>query len=108
MLKKIENGICIVELNGKIDSYNSADFEVLLNSAIEDNSNKIIIDCKELTYISSSGLRIMLQGLKKLTSINGKFAISGLNENITEVFKIAGFANIFKIYDNLNSAIESM
>lgn len=108
MTKRIENNISIVELTGKIDTYNSPEFEALVNAAVEDGTNKIIIDCKELSYISSSGLRIMLQGLKKITSANGKFAVCGLNENISEVFKIAGFANIFKIFDDVKAAEAEM
>ena len=44
--------------------------------------------------------------LKKITALNGKFVLCGLQENIAEIFEISGFTSIFQIFENQEKALE--
>jgi anti-anti-sigma factor len=57
----------------------------------------LILDFKELDYISSAGLRVVFVAQKKVNSLGTKLEITGSNENIKEVFNITGFASIINI-----------
>jgi anti-sigma B factor antagonist len=56
----------------------------------------VIIDCTELEYISSAGLRIFLGILQNVEEKGGHVYIKGINENVRTIFTITGFSNIFK------------
>jgi len=58
-----------------------------------------------MDYVSSSGLRILLMALKRITMVKGKFVLCNLQENIREIFEISGFTTIFEIYPNEEDAL---
>ena len=94
-----ETGQCvIIGIKGRLDTTNYSMLEKKLIELIDSNHNKILIDCSNMDYISSSGLRILLMALKKITLMKGKFVLCSLQENIREIFEISGFTSIFEIY----------
>lgn len=92
-------GKLIVALCGDLDNAASTQAERGLAPAFDCTDCDIIIDCTELSYISSSGLRILLN-IFKHTRSNGKKAIlKGLKEDVKEVFKLCGFLQLFVVED---------
>ena len=66
--------------------------------AMLDNADKtIILDCTNLDYISSSGLRLFLTIRKESSAKGGKVIIENINEEIRKVFMMTGFFNLFEI-----------
>jgi anti-sigma B factor antagonist len=100
------NDICIIQISGKLDSNTSPEFETKLMSFINSGESKILLDCKDLDYISSAGLRVLLLAAKVLKNSGGKIVLSSLKEHIHEVFNIAGFTSIFPIYPTSEEAIK--
>ncbi|MCD4744806.1 MAG: STAS domain-containing protein [Bacteroidales bacterium] len=101
------NDVVIIHLNGRLDTANFGILEKNLLDLIDANENNILINCKKLDYVSSSGLRILLMVLKKITAIQGKFILCELKENIMEIFKISGFTSIFEIYNKQEEALNN-
>lgn len=100
------NDIKVITINGRIDSQTDS-FSDSMDKAIEGETN-ILIDCINMDYINSAGLRVFLTTLKKVTSIKGKFNICNLNDSIREIFNIAGFSSIFQIFDSRKDALDKM
>jgi len=98
------NGYLILEVNGRLDTTNYGEFEKSLVGFIDGGETSIIINLAGLTYVSSSGLRVLLMGLKKITGLGGKFHLCCLPPNIHEIFEIAGFCSIFTIFPSLEEA----
>ena len=96
--------INIVALSGRLDTTNYGDLEKRLFELIDNNEIEIIVDCSNLEYVSSSGLRIFLMGLKKINSAKGRFVLCGLQDNIKEIFEISGFSTVFEIFDSIDEA----
>lgn len=96
----------IVSINGRLDTTNYSILEKKLMDMIEVHEDKILIDCSNMDYVSSSGLRILLMALKKITLAKGKFVLCSLQDNIREIFEISGFTNIFEIYGNREEALK--
>ena len=96
--------ICIVNISGRLDTTNFRQLEDVLGEQISNDEKNIIVDCSEMEYVSSSGLRIFLMMLKKIDAKQGKFIISNLQAHIFEIFEIAGFTSIFKITKNIDEA----
>ncbi|OFX66881.1 MAG: hypothetical protein A2X12_04830 [Bacteroidetes bacterium GWE2_29_8] len=102
------DSVVILSVSGRIDVNISTQLEKEVVSNIESNNINIIVDCTNLDYISSSGLRVLLLGLKKTTALKGNFILCNLNKNIAEIFDISGFTSIFKICENVEQAINSL
>ena len=104
---KDENGILNVDLQGRLDATTAGETEKKFKSEIEasPNSEKMIINLSKLEYISSAGLRVLLVITKLLKNNNGKLCLCGLDENVSEIFKISGFDAIFNIAENTSDAL---
>lgn len=94
---KIEekDGKYFVTLEGDFDTVASVKAEEKLSPLYESNGKDIIMDCKKLSYIASSGLRIMLAIMKGARAGGSKVIMRDVNDTIKNVFKLAGFYNLF-------------
>ena len=99
------NNLTVLSIDGRIDTNNYSDFEEEVNRLFNEGVNDIIINCRGLNYISSSGLRVFLVAQKKAISVNGKLHLCNLQPTIKEIFTISGFTSIFKIFDSLEQAM---
>ena len=95
----------IVSITGRLDTTNYNLLEKKLTDLIDKREDKILIECSKMDYVSSSGLRILLMALKKITMVKGKFVLCNLQDNIREIFEISGFTNIFEIYPSQEEAL---
>ena len=90
-----QEGRLVAALEGDLDNTASMKAEKSLAPVFECTESDIVIDCTELNYISSSGLRILLN-IYKHTRTNGHNAIlRGLKDDVKEVFQISGFLQLF-------------
>ncbi len=96
----------VINLTGRLDSSNYRELEEKIFGFIESGEEQIVVDCSGLIYISSSGLRVLLMSLKKITSVKGKFYLCCLQDNIREIFDIAGFSSIFSLFETVEQAIK--
>jgi len=96
----------IVGIKGRLDTTNYGILEKKLMDMIEGQQHRIIVECSAMDYVSSSGLRILLMALKKITLAKGKFVLCGLQDNIREIFEISGFTNIFEIHPTRDEALK--
>jgi len=95
----------IVGLRGRLDANSSQVVEKQLQALMDQGEDRLVLDLSELTYISSLGLRVFIAVAKNIQKVNGKLALSGLNDHIYEIFKIARFTNIFSIYRSCDEAV---
>ena len=94
---KIEetDGKYVVTLEGEMDTAAALEAEEVLKPIYNSNGKDVIIDCTNLEYISSSGLRILLSILKGAKANGCKVVMRGVNDDIKNVFKLTGFISIF-------------
>ncbi len=103
--EKITN-FSMIHISGRIDSTNYAEFEKLIDLLFNSGESNIILNCKGLKYISSSGLRVFLIAQKKATAMNGKLRLCELQPSVSEIFIISGFSTIFDIFDTVEEALQ--
>jgi len=88
-----DNKHLVLFISGKLDTASAATFECELNRLI-DGTIDVILDLKELCYISSSGLHVLLQ-IQKLMNINKrKLVIKNMKEAVRDVFQMTGFIEL--------------
>lgn len=80
-------------INGRIDSNSSSILQKDLLDALE-NFTQIVLDFKDVAYISSAGLRVLLIGQKTATSKNSKMELSNVSQLVMQVLETVGFAKI--------------
>jgi len=91
-----DGGRMTVALIGELDNTASRKAETDLTPVVEQDNNDVVIDCKDLGYISSSGLRLLLNIYKHQRSIGKRSILTHMNDYIREVFLIGGFLNLFE------------
>ena len=87
------SGILTVALEGRLDTTTAPDLEKFFGDNY-DGAGSIVIDCKNLLYISSAGLRVLLSAQKKT---KGAMKLTNVCELVMEVFEMTGFADILVI-----------
>jgi anti-anti-sigma factor len=100
------NDFSIIAIDGRIDTLNSAVLESEMDQLHSSGETKIIIDCSDIKYISSSGLRVFLNAQKKAITTKGKLSLCNMQLPIREIFDISGFSSIFTIFNTLDEALD--
>lgn len=80
---------------GRLDTTTAPEFEKTLDALLNGVTN-LILDMEKITYVSSAGLRAILK-LQKLMQKRGKMTLTGVNDDVREIFEITGFADILQI-----------
>ena len=87
----------IVTMIGSLDTAAAIETEQTLKPiTAEESAKDIVFECEQLEYIASSGLRILLDVLKKTKAKGKKVTLRNVNDDIQNVFKITGFINLFE------------
>jgi anti-anti-sigma factor len=90
------NGTYVATLQGEMDTAAALEVEETLKPLFATGGKDVIIDCKELEYIASSGLRILLSILKGAKAASSRVVLRDVNDDIKNVFQLTGFINIFE------------
>ena len=85
---------------GRLDTPASLQVAKDIQPLLDNADKEIVLDCSDLEYISSSGLRILLSIRKESARKGGKVIIKHIREEIRQVFLMTGFYNLFEIQDS--------
>jgi anti-sigma B factor antagonist len=106
IVEKRENDICILTPVGRLDVNNAESFREHLLRVIADGTKNIILDCQSLDYMSSGGLRVILEGAKRIWQVEGKMVLCSLKDYIKEVFEVTQFDAFLPIADSVERALK--
>lgn len=93
--KTIENGAATFLLGGRLDTATAPELESELKSSLGGVS-KLTFDMKDLEYVSSAGLRVLLSA-QKIMNAQGEMKVCHVSETIMEIFEVTGFSDILDI-----------
>lgn len=91
-----QNDRLVVTLNGELDNTASRDAKKVLDPLTEQEGHDVVIDCADLSYISSSGLRLLLNIYKHQHAIGRRSILTHINDHVRDVFDVGGF---FMLYE---------
>lgn len=98
----------LVSVKGRIDSYTSPDLLAHLNTITKQNRYKIVLDLSDVSFVSSAGLRVFIDIQKKCKKSNeGEVMLVNVPTRVLETLELAGFSQLFKFFNDVNSAIQS-
>ena len=91
-----EAAATVAALIGRLDTLAAQEIAPQMDE-LKNVDGTLILDCSELSYISSSGLRIFLTLRKAAAQKGGKVIVRGISNEIRSVFMMTGFLNLFEI-----------
>jgi anti-sigma B factor antagonist len=98
----------LVKATGRVDSDTSPQLAEAFNTIIEDESFNIVFDMSDVDFISSAGLRVMIDVQKTCKQRNrGELVLAAVPERIYEALDLAGFVPLFKFFDDVVEAVGS-
>lgn len=103
-----EKNSVTVDLIGRATTQEVNLFQSRMDELAESPQKIVLINCKDLEFISSSGLRVILRFAKKISSGRKKLGIYSLNPSLFKIFEISGFNKIINIYENREEAYTSL
>jgi anti-anti-sigma factor len=97
----------VVELAGSLDAASTPTVEERLNKMINSGATKIVIDFKGVDYISSCGLRTLIEAQKRIREKGGDLKLANLNAYAKSVFSTVNFDTLFVMFEYLDDAVRS-
>ena len=98
----------VVDLNGEIDVYTSPKVKDAIGDLIDKGHYNLVINLEKVRYIDSTGLGVLIGGLKRVREHGGTVNLVCTNPQIKKIFDITGLVKIFGIYDDEDAATKAL
>jgi anti-sigma B factor antagonist len=96
--KQLNDTTCLLKINGEVDVYTSPQLKQEIVHLAEAGVKHLIINLSQVEYLDSTGLGVLIGGLKRLRESEGKLTLVGPGMRILRIFEITGLDKIFDIY----------
>src|SRR5574337_999325 len=90
--------VSVVKVKGQVDSNTAPDLETALKRLVEGDKNHIVLDLKEVDFLSSLGLRAIVTALKSVRRVNGDLRLASPSASVEKVLRTVGMMQMFNIY----------
>jgi len=102
-----DGSVTIVSIAGSLDALTAPQLDELLDREIQEGHVKLVTDFSKLEYISSAGLRVLLNAVKETRRRNGDVRLASVQADVTKVMEMSGFTSILKHYPDRAAAVAS-
>ena len=99
-------GITLLTLKGDIDADTAPEFEKILSSVLQDNKINLVVDLKDVNYISSAGWVAFINEINGIREQKGDLVLAGMSSEVREVFDLLEFKSILNSYPNVEMAVK--
>ena len=106
IVHKEQDDILIVSIKGSLDGTSSGMAEKELAILFKKNKYRFLFDLSEMEYLSSTGLRVLLDLTKKVKRVDGKIVLCCLAPFIKEIFEISGFTHFIPIHESVEEGLK--
>ena len=91
----------------RLDAHNSEELKVEMNRLFEGGARNLIVDLKDVRFIDSSGLGVLVSGFKNASTRQGTLKLSGLQTQVRSMFELTRLHRVFDIFQTVDEALES-
>lgn len=99
------NNINVVDIKGYLDAHTAPDLESALQKLIDLRKFKIVVNCRDLSYISSAGLGVFMAFIEEVRKNSGDIKLSNMSPKVYNVFDLLGFPLLYEITKDEEDAI---
>lgn len=93
---QMHDGVCTVFLSGELDLSVAPDFRLVMEPLVGNSEIDLIVNMKEMTYIDSTGIGILLSILKARHGMEARFTVEEVPPQIQKLFDMTGIAKFFQ------------
>lgn len=98
-------GVSVIDLKGYLDAHTATDLETTFQKLLNDKKFNIVVNCKDLSYISSAGLGVFMAFIEDVRKNNGDIKLTNMSAKVYNVFDLLGFPILYEIYKDEQEAI---
>jgi len=104
---RTQKNAVIVEITGDVDLYSSPQVRKTIIDFIKQKKHPLLINLKGVTYMDSSGVATLVEGLQRVKEYNGKLCIYNLQGAVRDVFELSRLDKVFQIFENEIDALKA-
>jgi anti-sigma B factor antagonist len=101
------SGTTVIEVSGEIDVYTAPRLREALVSLVDAGNYRLIIDMERVEFLDSTGLGVLVGGLKRVRAHDGGIDLVCTQGRILRIFRITGLSKVFNIFDTVEEAVAS-
>jgi len=101
----LKQGPNILPLEGEIDLHVSPEVAESLRTLIATKPPQLVVDLTKVTYLDSSGLAVLIEGMQNVQEYGGRFAVAGVQENVKHILDVARLDQVFQIFPDVDTAL---
>jgi anti-sigma B factor antagonist len=98
-------GWVVLSVRGEVDVYTAPRFRERLIELVSEGHHRIVVDLEGVDFLDSTGLGVLVGGLKRLRSNEGELVLVCTKSRILKVFEITGLTKVFAIHDTVDAAV---
>lgn len=98
--------IQVLDLKGYLDAHTAPDLEKAFQGLLDTKKFRIVVNCKDLTYISSAGLGVFMAYIEDVRKNQGDIKLSNMSSKVYNVFDLLGFPLLYDITKDENEAVK--
>lgn len=91
----------------RLDAHNSEELKSELNRIFESGTRDVVVDLKDVRFIDSSGLGVLVSGFKNASTKQGSLKLTALQTQVKSMFELTRLHRVFDIYQTVDEALES-
>ncbi len=100
------SSINVLDLKGYLDAHTAPDLEKAFQNLLDEKKYKIIVNCADLTYISSAGLGVFMAYIEDVRKNQGDIKLSNMSAKVFNVFDLLGFPLLYDITKDEAEAVQ--
>jgi anti-sigma B factor antagonist len=105
---RTDDGVAIVTVVGEVDMNTSVEVRNVLTPLFGENLRALVVDLSGVTYMDSSGVATLVEGLQWSHRSQVPFRLSGMTPAVKDVFEMARLDSLFDIYETREAALEGL
>lgn len=98
-------GVAVIALSGELDLYTCPEFKTQLLQVIEGGAKLVVVDLTETTFIDSTALGVLIRGVERLKTQDGRLVVACSDPNIVKIFEVTGLDRIFSVCGSREEAL---
>lgn len=103
---RTEGEITVLEVGGEVDVYTAPKLRERLVELVGEGHHNLVVDMTKVEFLDSTGLGVLVGGLKRVRAHEGTLALVCNQERILKIFRITGLTKVFPIYESVDDALQ--
>ncbi|MBO0826356.1 MAG: STAS domain-containing protein [Streptosporangiales bacterium] len=102
---RVQGDRTVIDVAGEVDVYTAPKLRETLIELVAQGSYHLVVNMEEVEFLDSTGLGVLVGGLKRVRAHDGSLRLVCSQERILKIFRVTGLAKVFPIHDSVEDAV---